>query len=76
MSQLSKSGYCAIPPLPPKIQLISFEEMDAITKYLLDPRWNTSAESPIFPSAITGRLIGAHLGYVVIPRLEYTREPI
>lgn len=64
------------PSHPPKSQLISFEEMDAVTKYLLDPRWNASSDSPAFPGAITEQLIGVHLGYVVCSRLEYTREPI
>lgn len=43
-----------------------------VTKYLLDPRWSTSANSPAFPIAITERLIGTHLKFVARPRPDCT----
>jgi hypothetical protein len=42
-----------------------------VTKYFLDPRWGIPTDFPAFPSAITERMIGAHLKFVAFPRLEH-----
>ena len=56
------------------IQLIPFEEMDAVTKYLLAPRWGVPAYSLAFPITVTEQLIGAHLKCVIcaLPRISLT----
>ncbi|KAF9647481.1 hypothetical protein BDM02DRAFT_3187912 [Thelephora ganbajun] len=40
-------------------------ETVTVTKYLLDPRWGASADSPTFPGAATERLISVHLNAVI-----------
>lgn len=68
------TGWYIVFSSPAKTQLIPFKETNAVTKYLLDPRWDTFTDSPAFPHVTTERLIDVHLKCVVYPFLEHNRR--